>query len=90
MRRREMLPGYSDQDIGDFLDYFLSQCVECRIHFLWRPYLPDPKDDLVLELALAGEAGVIVTHNLQDFRGVEALGIAAMIPNAFLARMSTR
>jgi putative PIN family toxin of toxin-antitoxin system len=87
-RRREMLPGYSDQDISDFLDYFLSQCVECRIYFLWRPYLPDPKDDLVLELALAGGASVIITRNLRDFRGVESLGITAMTPNTFLGMIS--
>jgi len=61
--------------------------VECRIHFLWRPYLQDPKDDLVLELALAGAAEVIITHNLRDFKGVQSLGIAAMTPNAFLARI---
>ena len=31
------------QDVDDFLDYFLSQSVECRVYFLWRPFLPDPK-----------------------------------------------
>ena len=54
--RPGLLPEYSPEDIGDFLDYFVSECVECRIHFLWRPHLPDPKDDLILELALAGGA----------------------------------
>jgi hypothetical protein len=62
--------------------------VECRVHFLRRPYLPDPKDDLMLELALAGGAGVINTHNLRDFKGAESLGIAAMTPDAFLARIN--
>ncbi len=89
-RRREVLPGYTDQDISDFLDYFLSQCVECRIHFLWRPYLPDSKDDLVLELALAGAAGVIITHNLRDFKGVASMGIAVMTPDAFLSTIEER
>src|SRR5437764_6157316 len=37
--RPGMLPGYTPDDIGDFLDYFLSVCQECRIHFLWRPHL---------------------------------------------------
>jgi hypothetical protein len=51
MRRNRIIP----------LDYFLSQSIECRIHFLWRPHLPDPKDDSVLELALAGSAPLIET-----------------------------
>jgi len=84
VRRPGLLPGYSPQDISDFLDYFLSQCVECRIHFLWRPHLPDPKDDLVLELALAGSAQFIITHNTRHFRDVDALGIRAVTPDGFL------
>ena len=88
-RRPGLLPDYSQQDIGDFLDYFLSQCVECRIHFLWRPHLPDPKDDSVLELALAGGAPFIITHNTRHFRGAEALGIRAVTPDQFLRILST-
>jgi putative PIN family toxin of toxin-antitoxin system len=87
-RRPGLLPGYSIQDIDDFLDYFLSACVECRIHFLWRPQLPDPKDDMLLELALAGSAQFIVTYNLRDFAGVEAYGIRAVTPDNFLSILS--
>ena len=87
-RRLGLLPGYTAQDIGDFLDYVLSECIECRIHFLWRPHLPDPKDDLVLELALAGSARFIVTHNTRDFQGVDALGIRAVTPDEFLSMLS--
>ena len=83
-RRPGLAPGHSPQDIDDFLDYFLSQCIECQIHFLWRPHLPDPKDDLVLELALAGGAQFIFNHNTRDFRGVDALGIRAVTPDGFL------
>lgn len=88
-RRPGLLPAYSSEDVSDFLDYFLSQCLECRIHFLWRPHLPDPKDDLVLELALAGGAPYIITHNLRDFRGVDALGVQAVTPSDFLRILST-
>lgn len=88
-RRPALLPDYTAEDIDDFLDYFLSQCVECRIHFLWRPHLPDPKDDLVLELALAGNAFYIITHNTRDFEGVKTLGIQAVTPDDFLSILST-
>lgn len=87
-RRPGLLPGYSPEDIDDFLDYFLSQCVECRIHFLWRPHLSDPRDDLVLELALAGGAPFIVTHNLRHFRDADALGIQAVTPDQFIRILS--
>lgn len=86
--RPGMLPGLTPEDIADFLDYFLSVSIECRIHFLWRPHLPDPKDDLVLELALAGGAGFIITHNSRDFQGVEALGIRVVTPDDFLGIVS--
>lgn len=89
-RRPELLSGYTRQDIDDFLDYFLSVCVECRIHFLWRPHLPDPKDDLVLELALAGNAPYIITHNTRDFISAETLGIRAVTPADFLSILSSR
>lgn len=88
LSRPGLLPGYTPEDIGDFLDYFLSECVECRIHFLWRPHLPDPKDDLVLEVALAGRATFIITHNLRHFPGVDAFGIRAVTPDDFLSILS--
>lgn len=87
-RRPGMLPGYTTEDIGDFLDYFLSVSIECPIHFLWRPHLPDPKDDLVLELALAGSAAYIITHNWRDFHDVEAFGIRVVTPDDFLSIVS--
>jgi hypothetical protein len=57
---------------------------EAPIYFRWRPFLPDPKDDLVFECALASGAPHIVTHNLTDFAGVEMLGISAVTPNDFM------
>ena len=74
LRRPELVPGFTEQDIGDFLDYILSESLECRIHFLWRPHLPDPKDDLVLELALAGNAPFIIIHNVGISEGSSRSG----------------
>ncbi len=84
LRRPGLLPGVAAPDIDDFLDYFLSVSVECPIYFLWRPQLPDPKDDLLLELALAGDATYIITFNGRDFRGVDKFGIRAVTPGEFL------
>jgi uncharacterized protein len=38
-----------------------------EIYYLWRPNLMDEGDNHVLELAVAGRAEAIVTHNRADF-----------------------
>jgi hypothetical protein len=58
-----------------------------EIFFLWRPFLPDAGDDMILELAFAANCRYIVTHNTRDFRGCERLGIAAITPREFLKMM---
>jgi predicted nucleic acid-binding protein len=50
---------------------------------------PDPKDDLVLEVALAGGASHIVTHNTRDFAGAERLSITVVTPDQFLKHLPT-
>ena len=55
------------------------------IYFLWRPLLPDPKDDMVLELAVAASASHLVTFNLGDFRPAAAFGLHVVTPAQFLA-----
>jgi hypothetical protein len=36
------------------------------VYFGWRPNLPDGGDDHLIELAVAGGAGFIVTNNVVD------------------------
>lgn len=55
-----------------------------EIYFGWRPSLPDPDDDFLLELAVAAGCRHIVTFNLRDFRGVEPFDVEAVAPAAFL------
>jgi predicted nucleic acid-binding protein len=75
---------FSQLDIQAFCRYILSVSHRQSIYFLWRPLLPDPKDDLVLEVAVAARAKYIVTFNLADFRGAEGFGILPIAPSKFI------
>ena len=82
--RPGLLPGCAPQTVTAFLDSFCAVAREAPIYFRWRPFLPDPGDDLVFECALATGATHIVTHNLRDFAGVSEFGISVMTPADFL------
>ena len=51
--------------------------------------LPDPDDDLVLELAVACGAAHIITHNRRDFTDAERFGIVPLSPGEFLTKLRT-
>ena len=53
------------------LDTFLALCEWTRVYFLWRPNFKDESDNHLIELAVAGDADVVVTRNLRDLRGAE-------------------
>lgn len=55
-----------------------------RDFFLWRPFLRDPKDELLLELAVKAQCGYIVTYNRRDFEGSEEFGIVVVTPGQML------
>lgn len=50
----------------ELLDIFLSHCVWTRVYYLWRPNVPDETDNHLIELAVAGNAQAVVTHNVRD------------------------
>jgi predicted nucleic acid-binding protein len=71
-------------EVEDVLNYVISAANRRKVYYLWRPFLPDSKDDLVLELAVAANCEIIVTFNKKHFRGVEKFGIKTMTPQEFL------
>ena len=56
-----------------FLDALAYAGLHQRISFRWRGYTRDPKDALVLELAVAAGCDYIVTYNKRDFPEVDVL-----------------
>lgn len=82
--RPEMLPHLSSAALNEILD-FVCQTGEFRpIYFLVRPFLKDPKDEHLLELAVNGQCSHIVTYNLRDFRGSDQYGVEVIKPHSFL------
>jgi putative PIN family toxin of toxin-antitoxin system len=59
-----------------------------RLSVIWRPNLPDEDDNHLIELAVAGGAMTIITHNLRDVGAGELKfdDLLVMTPAAFLAR----
>jgi putative PIN family toxin of toxin-antitoxin system len=87
LKRSKLLEdtGLSINDVDDFLDYFFSKALRQRIDYLWRPWLTDSKDDLVLECAVNSGAFAIVTFNIGHFAQVpKHFGILVLTPREFL------
>ncbi len=83
-RAENLPPGDTSEDARTYLRYLASQSHLQEIHFLWRPFLRDADDDMVLELAFAAGCRYIVTHNVKDFDGSEQLGVTVLSPGEFL------
>lgn len=79
--------GLSRDEVADLVNALCMLSTRHPIYFLWRPYLRDPKDELVLELAVAARCDYILTFNERDFAGAERFGIEVLDPKSFLERI---
>jgi putative PIN family toxin of toxin-antitoxin system len=73
------------------LNAFLSVCRWTVIYFSWRPNLPDEADNHLIELAVAGGAGAVVTKNARHFMSAELHfpGLRILKPEQLLKEMVT-
>jgi putative PIN family toxin of toxin-antitoxin system len=76
-----------NEEIDVIIDILCERSSKCEIFFLWRPFLKDPKDDFVLELAIESGSKYIITFNKNDFKGIEKFGIEAITPKEFLKQI---
>jgi len=84
-KRRDL--GLTEADVDDFLNYLCRVGGLHEIHFLWRPRLKDPDDEMILELAVGAGCEYIVTYNKEDFPGVEAFGIDLVTAKELLQKI---
>jgi hypothetical protein len=83
--------GISAKDIEILLDALAIVAEPVRISYLWRPVLPDADDDLELETAVNGRAGIVVTFNRRHFEpAATPFGLEILAPADALRRLENR
>lgn len=81
--------GLLPEDLSVFLDALASFIEPVPIHFLWRPQLPDPADELVLEAAVNTGAEALITFNLKHFeKAARRFDLRVSRPGPFLQSLS--
>ena len=79
--------GLTVVEVGQFLDGLAALVLPVQPHFLWRPQLRDPDDEMVLEAAVNGGADAIVTFNRVDFLpAASRFGIDVVPPGSVLSK----
>jgi putative PIN family toxin of toxin-antitoxin system len=90
LAEHRLAAGLTQQQVDIFLDAVVAMAEPVETHFLWRPQLRDPGDELVLEAAVNGHAAAIVTFNLRDFGDTPAtFGIEVLSPAEMLRKIKT-
>ena len=84
-RRQARELGLTHADVDAVVDFVCSQAHHRMIFYLWRPFLRDPNDDMVLEVAVDAQCTYIVTFNTRDFVGVQQFALQTLTPGEFLA-----
>ena len=73
--------------VAAVLDMVCAHSDPQPIHFLWRPQLTDPNDEMVLEAAVNSGAAFLVTHYVGDFTPASRFGVKVVTPAQFLLHL---
>ena len=80
--------GLSEREVEIFLDALIALAEPVLTHFLWRPQLHDPNDEMVLEAAVNGRADAVVTFNVTDYgTAASQFGVEVLLPREAIARI---
>jgi putative PIN family toxin of toxin-antitoxin system len=89
-RRPEHLAasGLNNAQIEIFLNGLVNLAEPVKSYFRWRPLLSDAGDEMVLDVAVNGQADWLVTFNRKHFgKTPAAFGIELLLPREALLRM---
>ena len=90
LAEHRLAAGLDQDQVAIFLDAVVAMAEPVETHFMWRPQLRDPSDELVLEAAVNGQAAAIVTFNRRDFAVAPAkFGIDVLLPVEALRRITS-
>ena len=82
--------GLSSGQVEIFLDAIIAMAEPVRTHFLWRPQLRDPNDEMVLEAAVNGRADALVTFNVRDYgNSATQFGVEVLLPREAIGRIKS-
>lgn len=88
LAEHQLAAGLNENQVRQFLDALAALVDPVETHFLWRPRLRDPADEMVLEAAVNGRADAIVTFNLRDYGSIPRnFGIEVLKPSEALKRI---
>ena len=88
LAEHRLASGLDLEQVGIFVDAVIAMSEPVESHFIWRPQLRDPGDELVLEAAVNGHADAIVTFNQRDFGAIpQRFGIELLMPAEALRRI---
>ena len=79
--------GHTLEDVHAVMNAIAAVAEPVDVPLKTRPTLHDADDEMVLEVALNGEADFIVTHNARDFEPARALGIAVTTPGEIIGSL---
>ena len=80
--------GMSQKQADIFINGIAALVLPVKTHYLWRPMLRDPNDEMVLEVAVNGRADAIVTFNLRDYGDVpKKFNIEVIKPSTAIRRV---
>jgi predicted nucleic acid-binding protein len=83
-----MEAGLSDRQVEICLDAVIAMGEPVPTHFLWRPQLHDPNDEMVLEAAVNGGADAVVTFNVRDYgTAASQFGVEVLLPREAITRI---
>ena len=80
--------GLTEPEVDIFVTAVIAMAEPVETHFLWRPQLRDPNDEMVLEVAVNGKADALVTFNVRDYGNVPGqFGVDLLLPRVTIRRI---
>jgi putative PIN family toxin of toxin-antitoxin system len=80
--------GLSERQVEVFVNALIAMAEPVETHFLWRPQLRDPNDEMVLEAAVNGRADALVKFNLKDYGDApRRFGVDLLLPRMAIERI---